>query len=63
MDPRDAPAREFETLRQRLKATPPYVKMQHDDDIIIALKTLCTDQANQGGYFLLTPEVIAQSKI
>ena len=52
MDPRDAPAREFETLRQRLKATPPYVvKMQHDDDSINdeALKTLCTDQANQGG--------------
>ena len=62
MDPRDAPAREFETLRQRLKATPPYVvKMQHDDDSINdeALKTLCTDQANQGGYFLLTLEVVA----
>ena len=55
MDLRGAPAQEFEAIRQNLKATPPYmVIMQHDDDSINdeALQLLCTNHANQGGYFL-----------
>ena len=55
LDIRGAPAREFETIRQRLKSTSPYmVLMQHDDDSLNdeALKTLCTEQENYGGYFL-----------
>ena len=50
---RGAPAREFEAIRQRLKSTTPYmVLMQHDDDSLNdeALKTLCTDRENHGGY-------------
>ena len=55
MDLRGAPARDFEAIRQSLQATPPkIVMMQHDDDSLNdeALRTLCTDQANQGGYVL-----------
>ena len=52
MDLRGAPARDFEAVRQRLKATPPYkVILQHDDNDE-ALKMLCTDQTNHGGDFL-----------
>ena len=32
MDPRGAPAREFEATRQRMKAMPPYMVAQHDED-------------------------------
>ena len=55
MDLRDVPAREFEAIRQHMKAMPPHmVVAQHDDDSLSdeALKTLCNQQANQGGYFL-----------
>ena len=55
LDLRGAPAREFETVRQRLKPTPPYmVLMQRDDDSLNdeALKVLCTEQEQHGGYFL-----------
>ena len=55
MDLRGAPAREFEAIRQRLKTTRSYmVVMQHDDGRLNdeALKALCTDKVNKGGYFL-----------
>ena len=55
MDLRCAPARDFEAIRQSWQATPPnIVMMQHDDGSLNneALRTLCTDQANQGGYVL-----------
>ena len=53
MDLRDAPARE--AIRQRMQAMLPHmVVVQHDVDSLSdeALKTLCNEQANQGGYFL-----------
>ena len=55
MDLRSTPAREFEAVRQSLKAMPPHmVVVQHDENNLIdeAIKTLCNHQANQGGYFL-----------
>ena len=55
MDLRGAPAREFEACRQRMKAMPPYMLvMQHEEDSLNdeAIIMLCTEQANQGGFFL-----------
>ena len=55
MDLRGAPARELEAIRQRMEAMPPYmVVMQHDEDSLNdeAIKVLCIEQANHGGYFL-----------
>ena len=51
---RGSPARGFESIRQRMTATPPYMMIaQHDDDSLSdeASKTLCDLQANQRGYF------------
>ena len=56
VDLRNALAREFEAIRQRLKAIPPHmVAVQHDDDSLSdeAIKTLCNHQANPGWLLLV----------
>ena len=56
MDLRGAPASELDAIRQHVKSVQPYmVVAQHIDDRLSdeALRTLCNQQVNQGGYFLL----------
>ena len=56
MDLRGAPASELEAIRQHVKSVQPYmVVAQHIDDRLSdeALRTLCNQQVNQGGYLLL----------
>ena len=56
MDLRGAPASELEAIRQHPKSVQPYmVVAQHIDDRLSyeALRTLCNQQVNQGGYILL----------
>ena len=55
-DLRGAPASELEAIRRHAKSVQPYmVVAQHIDDRLSdeALRTLCNQQVNQGGYFLL----------
>ena len=54
VDPRAAPAREFEVIRQRLKAVPPYmVVMQYDDDSLTdeAIKIVVHSAVKSGCLF------------
>ena len=56
LDLRDALARELEAIRQHMKTMQPYMLVaQHNDDSLNdeALRTLCNQQVNQGGSFLL----------
>ena len=56
MDLRGAPASELDAIRRHVKSVQPYmVVAQHIDDRLSdeALRTLCNQQVNQGGYFLL----------
>ena len=56
MDLRGAPGSELDAIRRHVKSVQPYmVVAQHIDDRLSdeALRTLCNQQVNQGGYFLL----------
>ena len=56
LDIRDAPSCEFDAIRQHVRNLKPYMlTAQHNDDSLNddAIRALCEQQANQGGYFLL----------